>query len=105
MTRAVASSARGVALLVVAAAANVALAGCAGLSDPASILVKNDTADIVILAVCGSDDCSKHLEPWPLRPGASGGSRIAGKPVYASLTIRNWNTTKMLLASLDAREA
>jgi uncharacterized protein (DUF1697 family) len=31
-------------------------------------------------------------------------SRIAGKPVYASLTIRNWNTTTKLLALLDARE-
>lgn len=66
------SSARGVALLVVAAAANVALAGCAGFSDPASIPVKNDTADTVILALCGSKDCSKHTDPWPLPPGASG---------------------------------
>jgi uncharacterized protein (DUF1697 family) len=30
-------------------------------------------------------------------------SRIAGKPVYASLTIRNWNTTRKLLELLDAR--
>jgi uncharacterized protein (DUF1697 family) len=30
-------------------------------------------------------------------------SRIAQKPVYASLTIRNWNTTRKLLALLDAR--
>ncbi len=32
-------------------------------------------------------------------------SRIAGKPVYASLTIRNWNTTRKLLELLDARSA
>jgi len=31
-------------------------------------------------------------------------SRIAGKPIYASLTILNWNTTTKLLALLDARE-
>ena len=31
-------------------------------------------------------------------------SRITQKPVYASLTIRNWNTTTKLLALLDARE-
>jgi uncharacterized protein (DUF1697 family) len=30
-------------------------------------------------------------------------SRISQKPVYASLTIRNWNTTTKLLALLDAR--
>jgi len=28
-------------------------------------------------------------------------SRIVGKPVYKSLTIRNWNTTKQLLAMLE----
>lgn len=32
-------------------------------------------------------------------------SRIVGKPVYASLTIRNWNTTRKLLTLLDARES
>ena len=30
-------------------------------------------------------------------------SRISQKPVYPSLTIRNWNTTRKLLALLDAR--
>ncbi len=30
-------------------------------------------------------------------------SRVTQKPVYASLTIRNWNTTRKLLALLDAR--
>jgi hypothetical protein len=70
------SSARGVALLVVAAAANVALAGCATFNEPAGITVKNDTADIVTLAVCGSKDCSKHLDPSHLPPGASGGVNV-----------------------------
>ncbi len=32
-------------------------------------------------------------------------SKIVGKPIYASLTIRNWNTTTRLLALLDARES
>ena len=32
-------------------------------------------------------------------------SRITQKPVYASLTIRNWNTTTKLLALLDERES
>ena len=31
-------------------------------------------------------------------------SRIVQKPVYGSLTIRNWNTTTRLLDLLDARE-
>jgi len=31
-------------------------------------------------------------------------SRITQKPVYASLTIRNWNTTRKLLELLDARD-
>jgi uncharacterized protein (DUF1697 family) len=31
-------------------------------------------------------------------------SRIAQRPVYPSLTIRNWNTTTKLLALLDERE-
>jgi uncharacterized protein (DUF1697 family) len=31
-------------------------------------------------------------------------SRIAQKPIYPSLTIRNWNTTTKLLALLDERE-
>lgn len=31
-------------------------------------------------------------------------SRMTQKPVYASLTIRNWNTTTKLLALLDERE-
>jgi len=31
-------------------------------------------------------------------------SRIAQKPIYASLTIRNWNTTRKLLELLDARD-
>ena len=31
-------------------------------------------------------------------------SRITQKPVYASLTIRNWNTTTKLLALLDERK-
>jgi hypothetical protein len=70
------SSARGVALLVVAAAANVALAGCATSSEPANVHVKNDTADIVTLAVCGSKDCSRRLDPWHLRPGASGAVNV-----------------------------
>ena len=29
-------------------------------------------------------------------------SKIVGKPVYKSLTLRNWNTTQKLLALLDA---
>jgi uncharacterized protein (DUF1697 family) len=31
-------------------------------------------------------------------------SRIVQRPIYPSLTIRNWNTTTKLLALLDARE-
>jgi uncharacterized protein (DUF1697 family) len=37
------------------------------------------------------------------RLSASGLSRLATKPVYQQMTIRNWNTTTRLLALLDAR--
>ena len=59
-------------MLVVAAAAGIALAGCATFNDPFSVPVKNDTAGIVILALCDSTDCSKHTDPWTLQPGALG---------------------------------
>jgi hypothetical protein len=61
---------------VAAAAANIALVGCATSSEPATIHVKNNTTDAVTLAVCGSKDCSKHLDPWHLAPGASGAVNV-----------------------------
>ena len=67
---------RGLASLVSAAAVIVVGTGCATSSEPASVHVKNDTAGTVTLAVCGSKDCSKRLDSWHLRPGASGAVNV-----------------------------
>lgn len=48
------------------------LTSCASFSEPLSVPVRNDLTKTVILAVCGSHDCSKRLDPWVLRPGQSG---------------------------------
>ena len=50
----------------------VAAAGCATFSEPASVPVRNDMSESVTLAVCDARDCSKHLDPWLLKPGEIG---------------------------------
>jgi hypothetical protein len=54
----------------------VTVCGCATSSEPASVHVKNDTSQSVTLAVCGSRNCAKRLDPWNLRPGQSGAINV-----------------------------
>jgi hypothetical protein len=50
----------------------IAAAACATSSEPAKVNIRNDLTGPVTLAVCGSHDCSKRLDPWLLQPGQTG---------------------------------
>jgi hypothetical protein len=54
----------------------VAAAGCATSSEPASVAVRNDLSESVTLAVCSARDCSKHVDPWSLKPGEIGAVNV-----------------------------
>jgi hypothetical protein len=55
------------------------LSACQTFNEPVSTDVRNDLSRGVTLAVCGSKDCSKRLDPWRLRPGHSGAVNVEPK--------------------------
>ena len=60
---------------------------CATASEPVSVKITNDTAATVTFSVCGNQDCSKRLDPWTLRPGATGAANVEVKGGYNSLIV------------------
>ena len=55
---------------------------CATFSDPYSVSVRNDLGQSVTLAVCGSYDCSKRMDPWLLKPGQTGAVNVEVRGGY-----------------------